>query len=582
MPSSARTCSSGPGGCSAKRNSAAGVRRSPLAHLRSPRRCPVALRAPPALDPDRALDFRAPGTLARPHHGLHGDGFLRPCRVFRARRLRGRAHASHVAGPDSAGTREWSPVRAHARLRATPLHDRLQVALAHWWLGRHHRGAKERALVGGPVSGDTARVLLSRARHRRRRVARLLGARPLAVRPGGCRDPRERAQVRGARPRPCPLQADRVRDRRRLRGPRGRAVRAVPRLRVSGADVLGLVGPGPHDGHRGRHRNPRRSGRRRDGLHPGPGDPVELHRALDDLHGRDLRPHGDLPARWHRRHRAALARTRAARMSGPTLETRKLSRSFGALRAVADVDLSVEPGELRAIIGPNGAGKTTLFHLVSGLLRPTAGHVVFRGADISDVPEPERCLRGISRTFQITSLFGELSAVENVRMAIQLKGGGNFVLLGGRRLLAETERLARETLGSLGLHERSDALASTLPHGEQRLLEIAMALAQEPVLLLLDEPTQGLSSAETAATVAVIRRIARERHLTILLVEHDMDVVFNLADRVTVLNFGKVVAEGSPADVRANVDVQKAYLGEIPSLGEQARLGESAPLGEPE
>src|SRR5205809_746978 len=501
MPSWARSCSSGPGGCSAKRNSAAGVRRSPLAHLRSARRCPVALRAPPALDPDRALHFRAPGTLARPHHGLHGNGFLRPCRVFRARRLRGRAHAAHVAAPDSAGAREWSAVRgsdrlahrlslhtedrdllrdAHARLRAAPLHDRLQVALAHWWLGRHHRGAKELALVGGPVSGDTARVLLSRARHRRRRVARLLGARPLAVRPGGCRDPRERAQVRGARPRPRPLQADRVRDRRRLRG--------------------------------------------------------------------------------------ALARTRAARMSGPTLETRKLSRSFGALRAVADVDLSVEPGELRAIIGPNGAGKTTLFHLVSGLLRPTAGHVVFRGADISDVPEPARCLRGISRTFQITSLFGELSAVENVRMAIQLKRGGNFVLLGGRSLLAETERLARETLGFLGLHGRSDVPASTLPHGEQRLLEIAMALAQEPVLLLLDEPTQGLSSAETAATVAVIRRIARERHLTILLVEHDMDVVFNLADRVTVLNFGQVIAEGSPAEVRANVDVQTAYLGETPSL----------------
>src|SRR5438093_1020905 len=439
MPSWARSCSSGPGGCSAKRNSAAGVRRSPLAHLRSPRRCPVALRAPPALDPDRALHFRAPGTLARPHHGLHGNGFLRPCRVFRARRLRGRAHAAHVAAPDSAGAREWSPVRGSDRLA--------------------HR-----------LSLHTEDRDLLRDAHAR------------------------------------------------LRGPRGRAVRAVPRLRVSGADVLGLVGPGPHDGHRGRHRHPRRSGRRRDGLHPGPGDPVELHRALDDLHGRDLRPHGDLPARWHRRHRAALARTRAARMSGPTLETRKLSRSFGALRAVADVDLSVEPGELRAIIGPNGAGKKTLFHLVSGLLRPTAGHVVFRGADISDVPEPARCLRGISRTFQITSLFGELSAVENVRMAIQLKRGGNFVLLGGRSLLAETERLARETLGFLGLHGRSDVSASTLPHGEQRLLEIAMALAQEPVLLLLDEPTQGLSSAETAATVAVIRRIARERHLTILLV----------------------------------------------------------------
>src|SRR5262249_58943627 len=219
--------------------------------------------------------------------------------------------------------------------------------------------------------------------------------------------------------------------------------------------------------------------------------PVELHRALDDLHGRDLRPHGDLPARWHRRHRAALARIRAARMSGPPLETRKLSRSFGALRAVADVDLSVEPGELRAIIGPNGAGKTTLFHLVSGLLRPTAGHVVFRGADISDVPEPARCLRGISRTFQITSLFGELSAVENVRMAIQLKRGGNFVFLGGRNRLADTERLARETLGVLALHPRSGVPASTLPPGEPRPLEIAVGLAQGPVLPPPAEPPPG-------------------------------------------------------------------------------------------
>jgi branched-chain amino acid transport system ATP-binding protein len=250
-------------------------------------------------------------------------------------------------------------------------------------------------------------------------------------------------------------------------------------------------------------------------------------------------------------------------MAETILETRGLSRAFGALRAVTDVDLRVEAGELRAIIGPNGAGKTTLFHLISGVVRPTAGQVRFRGDDVTSEPAHARCRRGMSRTFQITSLFPELSVLENVRMAIQLKHGGSLRLLGGRTLLAQTEREARTTLGLLRLEERADVPASTLPHGEQRLLEIAMALAQEPVLLLLDEPTQGLSSEETAATIAVVRRIASERGLTILLVEHDMDVVFNLADRVTVLQFGQVIADGTPAEVRANVDVQKAYLGTL-------------------
>jgi branched-chain amino acid transport system ATP-binding protein len=243
------------------------------------------------------------------------------------------------------------------------------------------------------------------------------------------------------------------------------------------------------------------------------------------------------------------------------LETRGLTRAFGALRAVADVDLVVAPGELRAIIGPNGAGKTTLFHLISGVVRPTSGAVRFRGADVTALAAHARCRRGISRTFQITSLFGDLTVLENVRIAIQLKRGGNFRLLGGKTLLLDTERRARETLGFLRLEDRARLPASTLPHGEQRLLEIAMALAQEPDVLLLDEPTQGLSAEETAATIAVIRTIARERNLTILLVEHDMDVVFNLADRISVLHFGQVIADGSPAEVRANVDVQKAYLG---------------------
>ncbi len=245
------------------------------------------------------------------------------------------------------------------------------------------------------------------------------------------------------------------------------------------------------------------------------------------------------------------------------LETRHLGRAFGALQAVADVSLAVEPGELRAIIGPNGAGKTTLFHLISGLLPPTAGRVVFRGEDVTALGAPARCRRGLSRTFQITSIFPELSVLENVRIAVQLKSGGNFRLLGGRAQVDASERRARESLAFLGLEARAAELASTLPHGDQRLLEIAMAVAQEPELLLLDEPTQGLSPEDTTATVGGIRQIAKARPLTILLVEHDMDVVFDLADRITVLHFGRVIAQGAPAEIRANAEVQQAYLGTV-------------------
>ena len=248
-------------------------------------------------------------------------------------------------------------------------------------------------------------------------------------------------------------------------------------------------------------------------------------------------------------------------MSTAMLQTRGLGRAFGALQAVADVSFGVEPGELRAVIGPNGAGKTTLFHLISGLLAPSAGRVLFRGDDVTSLAAPARCRRGISRTFQITSIFPELSVLENTRIAVQLKAGGSFRLIGGHAVLDASERRARESLAFLGLADRADEPASTLPHGDQRLLEIAMAVAQEPALLLLDEPTQGLAPDDTAATVAVIRQVAHERKLTIILVEHDMDVVFDLADRISVLHFGRLIAEGTPAEIRASAEVQKAYLG---------------------
>jgi branched-chain amino acid transport system ATP-binding protein len=187
--------------------------------------------------------------------------------------------------------------------------------------------------------------------------------------------------------------------------------------------------------------------------------------------------------------------------------------------------------------------------------------VLFRGNDVTALPAPARCRQGISRTFQITSIFPDLTVLENVRIAVQLKSGGNFRLLGGHALLNATEHRARESLGFLGLLDRAGEPAATLPHGDQRLLEIAMALAQEPELLLLDEPTQGLSPEDTTAAVAVIRRIARDRRLTIILVEHDMDVVFDLADRISVLHFGQLIAEGTPDEIRANAEVQAAYLG---------------------
>lgn len=245
----------------------------------------------------------------------------------------------------------------------------------------------------------------------------------------------------------------------------------------------------------------------------------------------------------------------------PLLECRNLTRKFGALVAVDDVTLAVEPGEIRSVIGPNGAGKSTFFNLVTGMLQPTAGSVVLDGEDITGLPAHEIAQRGVARTFQLTQLMAGLTARENVRLAAQARDPRRWHILGGRAVLAKAEKAADAALERLRLTPYAGALASELSHGDQRLLEIAMALAQGARLLMLDEPTQGLSIEETDRAVEILREVLAGGDVTVMLVEHDMEVVFKLADRITVLHQGRVIADGEPGQVRADPHVQEAYLG---------------------
>lgn len=240
------------------------------------------------------------------------------------------------------------------------------------------------------------------------------------------------------------------------------------------------------------------------------------------------------------------------------LETRALTRRFGGLTAVDTVDLALEPGEIRAVIGPNGAGKTTLVGMISGRIGPSAGTIRFEGADITNQPPWARVARGIAYTFQITSVFRNLSCFDNVALAAQR------VLTLGRAPWRPLDHAALnaavdEALARVQLEAQRDASVSSLAYGHQRLLEIAMGLALRPKLLILDEPTQGLSEAEITNFCAVVRQIARSA--TVLLIEHNMDVVMELAQRITVMSNGAILAEGTPAEITANAAVQQAYLG---------------------
>jgi branched-chain amino acid transport system ATP-binding protein len=243
------------------------------------------------------------------------------------------------------------------------------------------------------------------------------------------------------------------------------------------------------------------------------------------------------------------------------LEVRNVSKSFGSLVAVRDVSLAVEPGELRAVIGPNGAGKTTFFNLISGLFAPSAGAIVFDGQDITRLVPHRRVALGMARTFQITEIFPELSIAENVRIGVEVASG--FRLRPWLRRAennAIKERIV-EILALTNLSGKADRIVGELSHGDQRAAEISMALTLKPRILLLDEPTAGMGDQETYEVTSLIRRLHREQGYTIVLIEHDMRVVFNLADRIMVLDQGGVLAQGTPPEIAANETVQAAYLG---------------------
>jgi len=242
------------------------------------------------------------------------------------------------------------------------------------------------------------------------------------------------------------------------------------------------------------------------------------------------------------------------------LEIEGLSKRFGGLQAVDGVDLTVAVGERRAVIGPNGAGKTTLFNLVTGYLRPDAGRVRFDGADVTGKPTHRIAQAGIGRAFQITSIFPGLTVFENVqlgRLAQRKETARPFGVAAGRHAGE-----VNDILDSVRLAGLAGERAGNLSHGDQRALELAISLALEPRLLLLDEPTAGMAPAETDQAMRLVRRIAEERGLTLLFCEHDMEVVFGTADRVLVMHEGKALAEGVPDEVRTNPDVQRVYLGE--------------------
>ncbi|MFC7045324.1 ABC transporter ATP-binding protein [Halobacteriaceae archaeon GCM10025711] len=252
-------------------------------------------------------------------------------------------------------------------------------------------------------------------------------------------------------------------------------------------------------------------------------------------------------------------------MTDPILETENLTKRFGELTAVDSVDLAIGAGEFRSVIGPNGAGKTTTFNLITGAMAPTEGVVRFAGEDVTPLPPHERVRRGIGRSFQITNVFGGLSVRENVRLAAQSVFDAGFsvreALFRNAGTFDDVNAQTDEVLDRVGLADRADEYADTLAYGERRRLEIGLVLATDPELVLLDEPTAGMSADETQATMDLIEEVLSDR--TLLLIEHDIDLVMRVSDRITVLARGAILAEGTPGEIANDPDVQEAYLGGV-------------------
>jgi len=248
-------------------------------------------------------------------------------------------------------------------------------------------------------------------------------------------------------------------------------------------------------------------------------------------------------------------------MTQPILQAANLRKEFGGLVAVSDVSLDVVPGSIHAIIGPNGAGKTTLFNMLSGKYPPTSGSVVYQGDDITGLPPFRRARLGVGRSFQITNIFPNLTVLENVRLAAQRDSNvwGNFLRL--KEVFTSYVDQSMQILETVHLADQAHILANALPHGGKRKLEFAILLATEPDLLLLDEPTAGMASEQVPELIEIIDGVRRAQNKTIVLVEHNMNVVMGISDRITVMNYGEVIAEGAPNEISANKTVQNVYLG---------------------
>jgi len=247
----------------------------------------------------------------------------------------------------------------------------------------------------------------------------------------------------------------------------------------------------------------------------------------------------------------------------PLLEARHLRKEFGGLVAVDDVSIAIQEHSLHSIIGPNGAGKTTLFNMISGVLRPTRGEVLFRGRNITHLPVHRIAHEGIGRSFQITNIFPTLSVLENIRLSAQAMGRDNLRFFRSADDFSSYISRAEEVIDLVGLNGRESALALNLSHGEKRKLELAIMLASDPALLLLDEPTAGMSSEQVPALLEIIMKIRRLGTKTIVLVEHRMDMVMSISDRITVMHLGNVLAEGTPREISNTQSVQDAYLGAL-------------------